>query len=344
MTDYALVGKKGTGKSKHAVLLMRDRYLRKKRLVATNLDLDLGVMFGSQSRLCYVRVPDKPSSFDLMAVGHGNPGSYDEDNNGALVLDEMATWLNARTFGDRDRAAVLDFFAHARKHGFDTYYIMQDVSQIDKQVRESFLEQTVRHRAYKRVRVPFIGWILSGLFGERAGFMPNFHRAIYRMGVNPQDLVVNSLMFTGRDVEAAYDTRQVFREDYPHGTHTVLSPWHVKGRFEAAAAPSWWRLFVGSNLPRSVSALLGGVAVPVRGTAVRPVAPVDPVMVRAAWFARRLPAARRVAFVNAYVRSCAAVAASRAVSAGAPGPSPCEAGQRAGAAGLKYSIPDISTT
>lgn len=302
MTDYALTGKKGTGKSKHAVLLIRDRYLKKKRLVVTNLDLNIEKMFGPFSRACYVRVPDKPKAFDLLAAGHGNPDSYDEDLNGALVLDEMGTWLNTRTFGDKDRAATLDYFAHARKHGFDTWYIMQNVVQVDKQLRESFIEQTVRHTSFAKVRIPFVGWILSALFGERAGFFPRFHTAVYRIGVNPQDLITNRLVFTGKDVEACYDTRQVFLENYPHGTHTVLSPWHVKGRYMQQPKKGFFASLFG--------ALLGarGPVVPV----VRSPLTFDPVAAKAAAMARSLPPDQRIAFL----RSCLSGGAACAVPDG----------------------------
>lgn len=289
MTDYALTGKKGTGKSKHAVLLIRDRYLKKGRLVVTNLDLNLEPMLGPFSRACYVRVPDKPSAFSLLAAGHGNPGSYDEEKNGALVLDEMATWLNTRTFGDKDRQALLDYFAHARKHGFDTFYIMQNVVQVDKQLRESFIEQTVRHTAFSKVKIPFIGAILGALFGERAAYMPKFHSAVYRIGTNPQDLICNRTVYTGKDIEPCYDTRQVFLENYPHGTHSVLSPWHVKGRFLPAPKKGF---FASLFAPR--------VASP--GAAGRPAyVPVarDPVAARVATAARSLPASQRIAFVRA---------------------------------------------
>lgn len=288
MTDYALTGKKGTGKSKHAVMVMRDRYLKKGRAVCTNLDINLEPMFGPYSKITYVRIPDKPKAFDLLAAGHGNPDSYDEDKNGALVLDECATWLNTRTFADKDRAAVLDYFAHARKHGYDTWYIMQNVVQVDKQLRESFIEQTVRHTSFKNVRIPFVGWILSSLFGEKAGFLPNFHTAIYRIGTNPQDLVANRFTFVGKDVEPCYDTRQVFQESYPHGTHSVLSPWHVKGRYLPSPKRGFWgSLFAG---------LLGSPSLPVASVPVPVVR--DPVAIAAARWARKLPADRRIAFMR----------------------------------------------
>lgn len=291
MTDYALTGKKGTGKSKHAVLLIRDRYFKNKRLVATNLDLNLEPMLGAHSKQTYVRIPDKPRAFDLLAAGHGNPDSYDEDLNGALVLDEMGTWLNTRTFADKERAGVLDYFAHARKHGFDTFYLMQNVVQVDKQLREAFIEQTVRHTSFAKVKIPFFGWILGALFGERAAFLPRFHSAVYRIGVNPQDLVTNRTMFTGKDIEPCYDTRQVFLESYPHGTHSVLSPWHLKGRFLPQPVAGWWSQLLTGLLRRSVPsvALVG-----------RPVVR-DPVALRAAAFARRLPVDRRVNFIHVYM-------------------------------------------
>lgn len=293
MADYALTGKKGTGKTKHAVQIIRDRYLARGFAVATNLDIDLKVLFGPRSRKTYIRVPDKPTSFDLMAAGHGNPDSYDENKNGALVLDEMATWLNTRTFADKDRAAVLDFIAHGRKLGWDSYFIMQDVGQVDKQLRESFLEYVVRHRRFDRVKVPFVGWILQALFGERAAYFPRFHVAVTRAGTNPTDLVTDRATFRGDDLHAAYDTRQIFRPDYPHGCFTVLSPWHVEGRFLPEPAPSWWAGFFSFLRGKPMSAVRkpsAPVSVPPAG------------LPRVLELARRLPSAEATRIVGRYLR------------------------------------------
>lgn len=239
MADYALTGKKGTGKSKNAVRIIRDVYLKQNRTVASNLDLYLSPLLGKFSRQTYIRLPDKPSAFDLEAAGHGNPASYDEDNNGGLVLDEVGTWVNTRSFADKDRAAMLDFLAHARKHGWDCFYIMQNIVQVDKQLREAFVEYVVRHVRYDRVKVPFVGGLLQTLLGDNAGYLPRFHRAITRIGVNPQDLQTDAYWFRDDDLHACYDTRQVFQVNYPHGTHSVLSPWHLEGRFLEAPALSW---------------------------------------------------------------------------------------------------------
>lgn len=294
MTDYALTGKKGTGKSKHAVILFRDRYLKKGRRVATNLDINLSVMFGPDSRMTYVRVPDKPTAFDLLAIGSGN-ASYDEEENGGLFLDELGTWLNTRTFADKERVAVLDYFAHGRKHGWDTWYIMQNVAQVDKQLRESFIEQTVRHTRFDKVRVPFFGFLLSLLFGEKAGYFPRFHSAVYRIGVNPQDLVCNRFTFVGKDIEKCYDTRQVFQVTYPHGTHSVLSPWHVEGRYMDQAKKSGWAAFV-----EWVSLALS----PSEEHAVRhPVTRPDAAMARVLALASKLPPAQATSVVARYMRA-----------------------------------------
>jgi len=243
MTDYAYTGKKGTGKSKNIIRVARDTYFAEGRMVATNLDIYLEPMFGSQSRKTYIRVPDKPTDFDLLAAGHGNSDSYNEDKNGMLALDEMGVWFNTRSFADKGRAAVLEYLAHARKHGWDCFYIMQNISQVDKQLRESFVEYVVRHTRFDKVKIPFVGGIICALFGKKAGYFPKFHTAVARLGCNPQDMKTDSAMFTGKDIEKCYDTRQIFTTGYQHGTYSVLSPWHVKGRFEVQPKPSWFKQF-----------------------------------------------------------------------------------------------------
>jgi len=290
MSDYALTGKKGTGKSKHAIIIMRDRFLSKGLKVATNLDVNLSPMFGPFSKRTYVRLPDKPSAFDLEAAGHGNPDSYNEDLNGGLFLDEMGTWLNARTFSDKDRNGMLDFLAHGRKFGWDSYYIMQNVAQVDKQLRESFIEFTVRHTRFDRVKIPFFGSIAGALFGEKWAYLPRFHRAITRLGHNPIDLVTDTAMFRGDDVHKCYDTRQVFRPDYPHGTFSALSPWHLEGRFLPAPRKIWYLRLVDWWRGKP----------PVR---VLPVTAPSPGLVRVLALVRHLPMDDRVRIVARYCRA-----------------------------------------
>lgn len=221
MTVYSVEGKLGTGKTKFAVWRAQ-LALKQGRRVASNVDVFLDKLLPHQSAH-YVRLPDKPTGEDLMAAGHGNPDSYDEDRNGVMILDELGTWLNARSFQDKGRAQVLDWLIHARKLGWDVYLIVQDSGMIDKQVREALIEYRVKMFRGDKIKIPVIGGILNDLFGGRAGYLPRFHMAVARVGDGQNSVVAERWIFRGDDLHAAYDTRQVFRPDYPHGAHSVWS-------------------------------------------------------------------------------------------------------------------------
>lgn len=222
MPVYSVEGKLGTGKTLFAVWRAQEA-LQEGRRVASNVDLNL-VQLTPARRSTYIRIPDKPTSADLNAIGHGNPDSYDEDRNGVLILDELGTWLNSRSFQDKDRSAVLDWLIHARKLGWDVYLIVQDANMIDKQVRESLIELQVRCMRGDKVKVPVIGTFLAA-FHKKLGYLPKFHWATARIGYGPNAIVADRWFYKGKELYAAYDTRQIFRPDYPHGSHTVLPPW-----------------------------------------------------------------------------------------------------------------------
>ena len=224
MAVYSVEGKLGTGKTKFCVWRAQQALLEGRR-VASNVDLKCELLTPFR-RTNYVRLPDKPSSFDLEAMGHGNPDSYDEDRNGVLILDELGTWLNARSFQDKGRAGLLDWLIHARKHGWDVYMIVQDAGMIDRQVREALIEYQIRCMRGDKCKIPIIGGIL-GTFNKKWGYLPKFHLATARVGYSAQ-IVAERWMFKGHDLHAAYDTRQVFRADYEHGAFTPLPPWDWK--------------------------------------------------------------------------------------------------------------------
>lgn len=221
MPVYSVEGKLGTGKTKFCVWIAQQALYAGRR-VASNVALDCTKLTPLRSST-YIRVPDKPSAFDLAAIGQGNPDSYDEDKNGVLILDELGTWLNARSFQDKDRAGVLDWLIHARKFGWDVYLIVQDSGMIDKQVREALIEYQCRCLRLDKVRIPFIGRLLS-LISDRLGYFPKVHMTTARVGYGAGALVAERWMFQGHDLHAAYDTRQVFRSDYEHGAYSVLLP------------------------------------------------------------------------------------------------------------------------
>lgn len=227
MAVYSVEGKLGTGKTKFCVKRAQEA-LRAGRRVASNVDLFVGKLTPERPR-SYVRIPDKPSAFDLHAIGHGNPESYDEDRNGVLILDELGTWLNSRSFQDKGRAELIDWLIHARKYGWDVYLIVQDANMIDRQVREALIEYACRCMRMDKVRVPIVGGLLSALGSvvglPRLGFLPRFHMVVSRIGDGPNKVIADRWMYRGDDLHAAYDTRQVFSPSYAHGAHSVLPPW-----------------------------------------------------------------------------------------------------------------------
>jgi hypothetical protein len=280
MAVYSVEGKLGTGKTKFCVWMAQQALLARRR-VASNVDLDCTVLTPFK-RSTYVRLPDKPRALDLEAMGHGNPASYDEDHNGVLILDELGTWLNSRSFQDKDRMPVIDWLIHARKHGWDVYLIVQDAGMIDKQVREALIEYQCRCMSLAKIRIPFVGKTLS-LFHERAGYLPRAHTVTARTGYGLNAIVAERWMFTGKDLHAAYDTRQIFTNDYPNGAHSVLPPWDWKPR------PLPW---IATAMPRAAAFVRGVFNPPPRQ---RP--PARPKHPLAAQF-MHLPAEQRVAAVR----------------------------------------------
>lgn len=234
MAIYAVQGKLGTGKSKFCVWMAKQAMFYGRR-VAGNLDLHLEKLTPKRMGR-YVRIPDKPTAADLDAMGHGNPDSYDESKNGVLILDELGTWLNARSFQDKSRAELLDWLIHARKKGWDIYLIVQNVVMIDKQVRESLIEYSCNCLRMDKVKIPLVGWFFAHI-GEtlnaifltdrfrKWGYLPFFHLVVARIGEGANSVVADRWTYVGSDLHAAYDTRQIFRSDYPHGPHSILPPW-----------------------------------------------------------------------------------------------------------------------
>lgn len=247
MAVYIVQGKLGTGKGKYVVGKMREALLQGKR-VATNVDLWLENLLPEKSLASVVRVPDKPTAEDLDAAGHGNPDSYDEEKNGILVLDELGSWLNTRSFQDKHRAGILDWFIHARKKGWDCYLIVQSLDMVDKQVRVGVAEYLVKCIRLDKVRIPVIGRMLG-----KHGKMPRFHIANISLADVP-GVKVDTEYYRADDVHSAYDTRQIFRDwardpktEAFHtetfvGPFSYLSAWHMKGRFAkpVQAARRWW--------------------------------------------------------------------------------------------------------
>lgn len=140
-------GVKRSGKTKYAIDLIHD-YLKRGRTVATNLDLYLDKM-GNIKNPHVIRIPDHPRSIDLLNLGAGYPeleesdSNYDESKNGLVVIDELLTHLNSRSFKDKDRLAIVSWFVQMGKYGWDLVLIGQDFEGVDKQLRDTTIDQLV---------------------------------------------------------------------------------------------------------------------------------------------------------------------------------------------------------
>jgi hypothetical protein len=244
MTDFAVTGKKGAGKGLFCVGLIRDA-LRAGRRVATNMDIRPEEILPPLCRATFFRLPDCPTVDDLNAIGLGNE-VVDDDKNGIIVLDEASKYFNARSWGDRERQPLLDWLIHSRKLGWDVYYQMQGLEQVDKQLRTTQIEYHITVKRTDKWPIPGVTTFFK-LVGLRVGF-PRMHFGTYRHGCERDSLVVDRKWYRGSDLYSGYDTRQVFLDrGHPAacGLHSVLSPWHVRGRY-LGTPPSWlWRFLCG---------------------------------------------------------------------------------------------------
>ena len=219
MAVYLLTGKLGSGKSLAAVARAIE-YLDQGRRVVANFRIDvLPVCKGPESKRARAVVeclPDRPTSLDLRALGRGGPT---EERAGLLILDECATWLNARTWNGTDREAVIDWFLHSRKLGWDVILICQHSSALDKQVREMICEFLVTCRRLDRFNLPILGFKL-----------PKVHVASVRYGLSPTDLNAEHWVYRGTQYYECYNTLWESQGSGSSGWYSVLPPSHIHYR------------------------------------------------------------------------------------------------------------------
>lgn len=229
MAVYVVTGKLGAGKTLVAVGKIKDKLCQGCK-VATNLDINLDQLIGPTAKQTrFYRIPDKPSLIDLEAIGTGTD-SYDESKNGLLVLDECGTWFNSRSWADKSRQAVINWFLHARKLGWDIIFLIQDLSIMDKQARVALAEHVVYCRRLDRVTLPFIGAFWKAVTGSKLP-LPKVHLGIVKYGETNNAMIVDRWAYTGRNLYSSYDTKQAFSDDYEHGTFSQLPPWLTNGVF-----------------------------------------------------------------------------------------------------------------
>jgi len=244
MTDGTLLcGKRGSGKTLGAVD-KAGRYLASGRAVATNINLFVEHLVPAHCQTRWYRVPDWPSAEDLMALPLGNrylkwvegeedpvmlPG-YDEKYNGLLMLDEVATFLNAREWKGNGRQDFISWLAQSRKYGWDLVLVAQSVGMVDKQVRESFIDVQGTVRNMDKMAVPLLSMIWKYFTGEPLHF-PKMHFVALKYGFQPDAPVSDRWFWRGKELYKAYNTLQrISGITGQQGTSIMLSAWELKGR------------------------------------------------------------------------------------------------------------------
>ena len=237
MSVYFVTGKLGAGKSLASIGRIRD-YMKQGRRIATNLDIFPDKILPSSNKVIITRLPDKPRLDHLEKIGLGSD-YYDEENNGLLVLDELGTWFNSRSWQDRERQEVINWCLHARKLRWDILFIVQDISIVDKQLRDTLCEHLVVCRRMDKIPIPLVGRLLSLFTGSRLKF-PKLHIAAVYYGDNELALKVDRWIYRGSDLYEGYDTQQIFADgrEYINDeyvdcrvSYSLLSAWHLRGRY-----------------------------------------------------------------------------------------------------------------
>ncbi len=142
MAVFLVTGKLGSGKTLLACMKAQE-YLSKKCPIASNIEFNL-------EKLCkptndysrFVRLPDMPTSEDLLGLGMGCE-KYDEERFGAIFLDEAGIWLNSRKWNSSGRIDLLEFFLYLRKRRWDLWLLVQNIDVVDKQIRAAVAEHVV---------------------------------------------------------------------------------------------------------------------------------------------------------------------------------------------------------
>jgi hypothetical protein len=233
MPVYFVTGKLGSGKTLSMVGRMRD-YLSKGLRVASNVDLNIRALCAKRPAQMPIRLPDQPSMADLHALGAAHD-TCREELNGCIVLDECGTWLNARGWSDKGRTALIDWLLHSRKLGWDVYFIIQNASMMDKQIRDALCEYHVTCRRLDRIKIPFVGRFLRALtFGVVSGNLPKLHMASVHYGLGPGALQSDMWYYRATDLYPAYSSAQVIRDDSA-GMYSLV--WYATEAELAAAAP-----------------------------------------------------------------------------------------------------------
>jgi hypothetical protein len=211
-------GSRGSGKSKYSVERMQNR-LKSGRAVATNLDLFLDKLMPDNPKAHYVRLPDFPRSSDLLILDnaypeldHDNPKTYDDAKFGCVVLDELLTSFNSRTWNDPDRVEVVNWIVQSRKYGWDLCLIGQSIDGVDKQIKETVIDELYSFRSSQNM----FGGIIWNIFFKPwwSKLVPKFHICTrYDGRKKDKNQKIGGDHFRRNDLHDCYKTGQQFKKD-----------------------------------------------------------------------------------------------------------------------------------
>lgn len=257
MAVYIVTGSLGSGKSLLAVRYMQQVLFRGGR-IATNMDLRVEKIVTARKSRDVYRLPDHPRLEDLEELGHGYAGKYDEKKFGAIVLDEAAIYLNARSWNAKEgegqaekpgarRMKLINWLRHARKFGWDVLLITQDIGDIDSQIRSGLAEHVVYCKRMDRLALPIVS-LFTKMLGLGSARMPQVHVGVVRYGTGPNaPLADRWVLWYGQEFHGAYDTRQRILGDID-GPASMLDARHAPYLWE----PRGWREWVSKLLPRDL--------------------------------------------------------------------------------------------
>lgn len=242
-----LEGVRGSGKSKIAVAEIQT-YLNNNRRVATNLDIDISGL-SPKTESIITRLPDHPRAVDFEALGYAYPelnpddsSSYDENKFGIIVVDELLTSFNSRSWNDPDRLAVVSWMVQSRKYGWRLWLISQDVDAVDKQLRETLLQEIWACRSGRNFfSSPILGKLLNLFINPIIKITAplGFHICNVYTGKRKDKIhLAQTFFFKRYDLHPYYKTAQAFTKDIaftPDGktvdmraSYTLLPPKYLK--------------------------------------------------------------------------------------------------------------------
>lgn len=199
MSVTVIQGKLGSGKSLLSMQLILD-YLNQGRQVACNFPINADLLNNNirkDSKLTIL--PTFVNSDMLHNLGFGGKSEHEA---GLLVLDECMLLFNSRSWNDKDRQSIVEFFVNTRKLKWDVILIVQDHRVLDKQIRETFVEFVTNCIRLDRIKLPLIPIHL-----------PKLHIGVTRYGTLPHAPVAERKFYmASKSLYQYYDSYTIFKK------------------------------------------------------------------------------------------------------------------------------------